>query len=386
MAPATEGGANGNGPQWRIPGHTARVAAGDEPASAGADADVTAGRPPTLEVLVTRGGRLPLPAALLVLDDVLSTLTRLHGVGVIHGHVRPAAIAIDQEGRCRLDDRAASPAAARSGGLRYTAPEVLLHGDRRSTASDVYAAAAVFYEALTGQPPLLGAESLDEAKVPILARSLLEEGLAQHPGRRPASAARLQDDLAVAGDAFLGESWRAGGRAWLSAATRAVQSDRDLIGSPWGRRVQVEPAADAGTSAAVAGPAADETRAVLFGRTVKRRHLLVAGALLATAGLLAVIGVVVGGSSPHTTPPAAYRPATGGVPTLSATPSAPIFATVPPTPTPAPTPTPSPTPSPTATAAATVAPAQNSSLPVAPGPARTPPPPTPTPCLLGLIC
>lgn len=388
MPPATEGGSNGNGPKWRIPGYGAHTAVGHEYRGVATDTDPTEAQPATLHTLLERGGRVPLPAALLLFDDVLGALKRLHAVGLVHGNVRPAAVTFDPDGRCRLDDGASGRGV---GALRYTAPEVLLHGDRRSTASDMYAVAVVLYEALTGHPPLLGAESLGEAQIPILARGLLEEGLAQDPRVRPRSAARYQHDLEVAAGAFLGDDWRAGGRAWLAAATRALQSDRDLLGAPWGRRATAaaepetpSPQALVTTGLEVSGRRSATARRaplVFLGRQLDRRHVLAFGALLAAAGLLVLLfGVLTsaGAPTPHGRPSLPYAPSAAPR-TQQASPSAPVFGTPGPTP-PATTPTPSP--SPTATPSPTKA-AQRTQVPVAP---VVPPTPTPTPCFLGILC
>lgn len=395
MAPAAEGGANGNGPKWRVHGYAARPGAGQEPHTATAEATEPAeATQHTLQGLLARGGKLPLPAALCMLDDVLGALERLHRLGLIHGQVRPAAIAIDSDGHCRLDGGAAPPEArGHGGGLRYTAPEVLFRGERWTASTDLYAVAVVLFEALTGQPPLLGSESIADAPIPIMARSLLEEGLARDPGARPRSAGRFQQDLSVAADAFLGANWRSGGRAWLSAAMRALQSDRDLVGAPWGRRAPAEPAEEparpgrhAARAPASAEPADGLGRGpVLFlGRPLDRRQRLTAGGILAAVGVVALLValVVVGGSSPSHQAPSLPATSQAAHPSAQASPSGgAIFGTPAPT---APPETASPSASPTP--APTPVPAQNSAVPVVPPVVTQRPQPTPTSCLLLVIC
>lgn len=241
MTTPTEGGSNGHGRSWRTPGSAVRAAVGgrrkvaataDEPARHVRD------ERPTLQSILERGGSLPAAPALLVLDDVLATLERLHAAGITHGHIRPAIVVSGGEGRCRLEDGVPPPApgSAASGLLGYVAPEVR-NGRPATPQADVYSATAVFLEALTNLPPLGGVEQARrDVSVPVFARGLLEEGLHPDPRRRPQSAARLRADIAVAGNAFLDDDWRSRGRAWLTAASRAIASGADLAGavhSPW---------------------------------------------------------------------------------------------------------------------------------------------------------
>lgn len=244
MTPSTEGGSNGHGRSWRTPGSAVRAAVGgrrkvtataDEPASF-----VRRDERPTLQSFLERGGSLPAAPALLVLDDVLATLERLHAAGITHGHIRPAIVVVGGEGRSRLEESIPPPApgSAASGLLGYVAPEVR-NGRPATPQADVYSATAVFLEALTNLPPLGGIEQARrDVSVPVFARGLLEEGLHPDARRRPQSAARLRADIAVAGNAFLEDDWRSRGRTWLTAASRAIESGADLAGavqSPWAR-------------------------------------------------------------------------------------------------------------------------------------------------------
>jgi len=245
MAPSTEGGSNGHGRSWRTTGSAVRTAVGGRRRVSAAGADeparcVSRGERPTLQAILERGGSLPAAPALLVLDDVLATLERLHAAGITHGHLRPAIVVVGSEGRSRLEEGIPPPApgSAASGLLGYLAPEVR-SGRPATPQADVYSATAVFLEALTNLPPLGGVDQARrDVSVPVFARGLLEEGLHPDPQRRPQSAARLRADIAVAGDAFLDDDWRSRGRAWLTAASRAIESGADVAGavqSPWAR-------------------------------------------------------------------------------------------------------------------------------------------------------
>jgi serine/threonine-protein kinase len=107
------------------------------------------------------------------------------------------------------------------------APE-LWAGRPHTVATDLYAATGVLVDALTGQPPYLGTDltglgvqhtqgSLPSEAVPMMARALVNRGLAKDPRDRPATAALFRRDVEVAGATFLGSAWRDQGRAWLAA-------------------------------------------------------------------------------------------------------------------------------------------------------------------------
>ncbi|HEX6539552.1 MAG TPA: hypothetical protein VF155_10265 [Candidatus Dormibacteraeota bacterium] len=420
MAPATEGGSNGNGPVWRTPGSAARALAGRYRVSAPANPQTSEGTPrqPSLQRMLQRGGTAPLAPALLVLDDLLESLGRLHAAGITHGHVRPESVLVGPDGRCRLDDRAARPAlgSASLGLLGYVAPEVRA-GGARSPSSDIYGATAVFFEALTGLPPLGGVDQArrDET-VPLPARRLVEEGLDADPTHRTSSSERMRSDLATAGDAFLDRGWRQSGRSWLTTASDAVAPAAAVSDAPiapvtkrsrsWSGRA-AKPAADkpaAETPAdADAGPvapvvAADNGGGGLLaglrhrdpddGDEPRRRDpRLLAGIAIVAIGLLALIIVAafaLRGTPARTTAPIVTGGPASSAPSLLPTPSGPVFGTSSTPATPASAPTPSPSPSPSPTPAPTARPPAGGNNPP---PSFVPlPAPTPTQSCLIIIC
>lgn len=450
MAPPMEGGSNGNGPAWRIPGAAARAAAaatgrrrvpaeGQRRGAPGADQ-------PSLQRILERGAA-PLGAALTLLEDLLESLGRLHAAGIAHGHVRPEAVVIGPDGRCRLDDRAAKPSfgSARWGLLGYVAPEVRA-GKPRSPSSDVYGATAVFFEAVTGLPPLGG---VDQARrdpfLPLPARGLVEEGLDPDPTRRPATAERLRTDLSTVGEAFLDGEWRSSGRAWLGTASEAsLPSSRRGRRFPWMRRgrpgaattpatearaaaAALAPVAAAPAPASATAPAAAPARAsglevkeppapapvarpstadpvvpsdggsgFLAGLRSRDPHgagdsprrdprLLVGIALVAIALLfLVIVAAYALRGSPNK--PAAgaptYSPPATTAPTPVPKPTGPVFGAAPPV---TPVPTPAPTPTPVTTPAPTPRPA-NAAPPPPPSLAPTAAPTRPPQNCLLIIC
>lgn len=425
MTPSTEGGSNGHGRSRRTPGSAVRAAVGgrrkvtataDEPGGV-----VRGDERPTLQAFLERGGSLPAAPALLVLDDVLATLERLHAAGITHGHIRPAIVVVGGEGRSRLEESIppAAPGCAASGLLGYVAPEVR-NGRPATPQADVYSATAVFLEALTNLPPLGGVEQARrDVSVPVFARGLLEEGLHPDPRRRPQSAGRLRADIAVAGNAFLEDDWRSRGRGWLTAASRAIESGADLAGavhSPWAgprraerdlpaksdaRPPKPQIAMRSATAAAVTAPrgtlrdtfstrtaavgisAGDELASAQPDGSHRRRRdqRIYAGIALGGAGVLALglVGALVLHGTPATLPPSHSAPA-ATAPAPSPSPSSPVFGFSQQFSTPVPTATPSPSPTPTPSAAPTVLP--GTGAPTAGPTQEASPTPTPTSCFL----
>lgn len=180
---------------------------------------------------------MPLPAALVLYDDVLEALAREHATGTVHGEVSLGAVSVDEHGRCQLhtdSEHAGAYVAGRGGTHRYAAPEVR-RGGTVTASADAYAATAIFAEALTGLPPdvardvittdTAGSSAVPENPVPPPIRRLVDLGMAADESRRLPDAGALRDALNTASTAaFPMADWRARGRAWLAAAVPAAAS------------------------------------------------------------------------------------------------------------------------------------------------------------------
>ncbi|MCC6832640.1 MAG: serine/threonine protein kinase [Thermoleophilia bacterium] len=186
----------------------ARLVAGlDHPAVVAVhDTGEVAGRPyicmelvdgGTLQARLAEGGAVAPQEAAAVLRRVASALDHAHGAGLVHRDVKPGNILIDRSGDAWLSDFGLARVAADAerltrtgmwvGTLEYMAPEQI-RAQRVGPAADLYALAAVAYEALTGRPPFVRGNAAD----------LMRAHLADAP--RPASA--LRPELAAA-DAVL---------------------------------------------------------------------------------------------------------------------------------------------------------------------------------------
>jgi len=169
-------------------------------------------------------GKLPWRRARAVLDDLLQGLQAAHEAGIVHRDLKPSNVLLDSDGRAKLADFGIAAGAPERGAdlvdatrtqqapgsLRYMAPEQV-RGLAATARSDVYAAALLLLECLTGSHPLpsgLHDYELRSGLVGGLAghvpkgwpadlRRVLQAALAADPARRPGSARELRAALAA---------------------------------------------------------------------------------------------------------------------------------------------------------------------------------------------
>ena len=124
-----------------------------------------------LRALLDRQGAMPIGAALSLTAQLCDALSAARHVGVAHGDVKPSNLLLESGleteialrvtdfgmaallGRAAVQQTMTSQAADANAGAEYVAPE-LGAGEAPTESADVYAAAVVLYEALTGEPPL----------------------------------------------------------------------------------------------------------------------------------------------------------------------------------------------------------------------------------------
>jgi serine/threonine protein kinase len=172
----------------------------------------------TLRDEIANGPVVP-ERALPVLRGVADALDHAHEHGVVHRDVKPANVLVRRDGTAKLADLGIATAAEQSritrsgnvlGTAAYMAPE-RLDGGSGDPSVDVYALAAVAYEALSGRKAVEGATPLEVAQrvinqeppdlvealpdAPPGAAAALRRGLAKVPAERPASAGELVDRL-----------------------------------------------------------------------------------------------------------------------------------------------------------------------------------------------
>ncbi|SDY91329.1 serine/threonine protein kinase [Micromonospora pattaloongensis] len=258
---------------------------------------------------IATAGRLDLPEAMSVVAQAARALHAAHGSGIVHRDVKPSNLLVQPNGTVKLVDFGVARSAAVTsvtgtnaivGTALYMAPEQA-RGRPVSAATDIYALGAVAYHCLSGHPPFPGDNPLEvavrhlhdtppplPADVPAPARALVERALAKEPADRYPSAAALARDaraiLAGRGDTVTLAAAAAGAAVPAADQTRTLAAD--AVGAP----VAARPTA-------------------ARGRGRRRTAVSVAGgALLALAGLTAVLAFTPDANAPTRQGPATPAP------------------------------------------------------------------------------
>ncbi len=119
-----------------------------------------------LEKLIDKQEKLSIPVALRYLTQILSALEFAHNHHVIHRDIRPSNILINLNDDVKIADFGTSTllkdrqfATTRIGSPPYMAPEQF--EGKAVFASDIYSTGCLFYEMLTGFPPVVMANPME---------------------------------------------------------------------------------------------------------------------------------------------------------------------------------------------------------------------------------
>lgn len=221
-----------------------------------------------LRALLLEEGALAPEAALVVLADVLRGMAAAHDRDVAHRDCRPGTVLVTRDGGAVLVDVGIASSGHQEpmadGSPFYLAPEQWA-GAEAGPRSDIYAAAATFFECVAGAPPYFATDPTrlrdrhENAPLPLDAlpgplREITGRGLAKRSVDRPATATGFLAEVEATAVRGFGEQWDSRGRAELARLAAAPQVPFPL---------------DAATVAHVEAPvAARRAGAVRLGRTV----------------------------------------------------------------------------------------------------------------------
>ena len=204
-----------------------------------------------------RTGPLPEQRVARIVDDVAAALDYVHAEGIVHRDVKPANVLLrSKDGMAKLADLGIATAAESTritvsgtvmGTAAYMAPEQV-EGAEVGPAADVYALAAVAFEALSGtkardgDTPMAIAHQVANEPAPDLraawpgadpgVAAVLERAMARRPEDRHHRAGELAAELRAALDRAAGPATaptaaaaapsRTGGKRWLAVAVAAA--------------------------------------------------------------------------------------------------------------------------------------------------------------------
>ncbi|WP_207944496.1 serine/threonine-protein kinase [Actinomadura rubrisoli] len=263
---------------------------------------------PLKAVLAGRGPLEP-EAALTVLKGSLLGLAAAHDLGIVHRDYKPANVIVRADGLSKLIDfgiAVDAGEAGRSGTPVYMAPEQW-RDEPASPATDVYAAACVFFECVTGRRPyaagdqagLMGRHLLapiPAEEVPEPLRPLISRGLAKDPWDRPLGAAAFVSELEAAASSAYGADWEGRGVRTLAGAAAALSMLFPLTALGLGSGGAAGAAGAAGAGGAGAAGTAGAAGKGVFGALGAKGAVAVAGgtAVVAAGGAATYVAVADG--------------------------------------------------------------------------------------------
>src|SRR5437660_244562 len=203
----------------------------------------------TLRAWLANHGEMPLRRVIEVLRDVLLALAHAHRGSIAHGDLRPENVLLTA-GRVQVADTGIVDAVGRAvpsalaGGVgatlcapAYLAPERRKNGGAGGPRDDMFAVGVLLHEMLTGEPPAVEGESLEEVRsLPPWLAELARRCLTPEPTARWPDAAAALDPAPAGSPRLAHRGAGAGARLRLRIAHRLPCTPHLARGRPRGRR------------------------------------------------------------------------------------------------------------------------------------------------------
>jgi eukaryotic-like serine/threonine-protein kinase len=173
----------------------------------------------TVEDMIERDGKIPLPEAIEIMFQIARALQYLHSKGIVHRDVKPGNVMVTRGGVAKLGDFGFVKSSLDSvlstegevlGTPDYISPEAAMGEKDLDFRSDLYSLGATLYHVLSGRPPFGGSgSSVMEAHIkesapplrslrpdlPEQAVQLVQRLMEKDRNKRHCSFAELFEDL-----------------------------------------------------------------------------------------------------------------------------------------------------------------------------------------------
>ncbi|QTN33509.1 protein kinase [Akkermansiaceae bacterium] len=189
----------------------------------------------------TRGAAVEFDQAMLLMAGICNGLAHAHEKGISHGHFCPSCVLLNQKAEPKIGNFGLAYSTQEDAADDITtacaAPEVLADPSAGSPQSDVYSAAAVFYELITGRRHRADARAPSELGVcrPEI-DAVWKQATDPDPAKRMADVGALHASLkkaAEAGKSKLAALPKAQGREPSPAGSEATPLPSGKVGFDW---------------------------------------------------------------------------------------------------------------------------------------------------------
>jgi len=194
-----------------------------------------------LKQFLARRGTLTVEAKVQIMSQVCDGLAFAHENGLIHRGIDPSAIIISKSGTAKIVNFGLTAANSSHASPSYLAPEQLRYqrGDGRT---DVFCAALVFFELLTGKPPFSRQDIIHEIlhetapsitelnpDLPPRLANAIGKALSKDPAHRYQTAAEFGEDIRTASLSAVGAAYD---RPVLLESTKNARSQTTPTAEP----------------------------------------------------------------------------------------------------------------------------------------------------------